>query len=83
MQDINELKERIMKLCRSGETVHVSVISKRPKINVVDAPARISEAYKNLFRVETTENGTKKAYTVQYTDLFIGKVKIREIEEDK
>lgn len=79
MLDVNEIKERIFRLCESGEEIHLSVYSKRPKICVVDVPARISGAYKNLFRIETTESGVVKAYTVQYTDLFIGKVKIREL----
>ncbi len=80
MQDIEQIRERIVELCESGAEIHVSVSSKRPKICVEDAPARICGAYKNLFRLETVEQGLKKSYTVQYTDLFIGKVKIRELD---
>lgn len=81
MQDINSIKLAISDLHKDGTEIHVCVHSTRPKINVDGAPAKITGVYKNLFTIETVENGLKKTYTVQYTDLFIGKVKIEELEK--
>ena len=80
MMDINDMKIKIGDLYKRNEEIHVDVHSKKPKINVINAPARIVGVYKNLFMLEAVENGMKKSYTVQYTDLFIGKVKIKELE---
>ena len=79
--DINEMKNAISKLYERNIEVHVDVHSTKPKIHVTNATARITGVYKNLFRIETVEGGLKKGYTVQYTDLFIGKVKIKELEK--
>ena len=79
--DIDVIKEKIAELHRNDEEICVEVHSKNPKINVDHAPARITGVYKNLFTLEVIENGLKKIYSVQYTDLFIGKVKIDKIEK--
>lgn len=81
MKDINELKEKINDLYQKKLTIHVDVHSKRPRTNVDNVPATITGAYKNLFTIEVFENGIINKYSVQYTDLFIGKVKIKELDE--
>ena len=81
VMDINDIKAKMTELYNKNVEIHVGVHSKRAKINVVSVPARITGIYKHLFMIETMENGMKKSYTVQYTDLFIGKVKIKELEK--
>lgn len=81
MQDINEMKKAILEIYEGGMPIHVDVCLKKPRVSVENAPARITGVYKNLFRIETVENGMTKSYTVQYTDLCIGGVKIRELEK--
>ena len=81
MQDINAIKAAIAELYEQKREIHVDVHSTKPKINVVSAPATIVGVYRNLFTIQTVENGLKKIYTVQYTDLFIGKVRIEELEK--
>lgn len=81
MQNIDVIKESIKKLYENKTEIHVDVHSTKPKINVVDSPAKITGVYRNLFTLETVENGLKKLYTVQYTDLFIGKVRIDELKK--
>lgn len=81
MQDIDLIKATIRELYERGDEVHVDVHSKKPKINVNGANATITGVYKNLFSLEVIEGGIKKIYSVQYTDLFIGKVRIHEIKE--
>ena len=80
MRDINSIKAEIKALCENKREICVDVRSKRPKIDVLGAPAVITGVYKNLFTLEVMENGLKKVYSVQYTDLFIGKVNIRELK---
>ena len=79
--NIELIKSQIMELYEKKAEIHVEVHSTRPKIQVENAPARITGVYKNLFRIETVENGLLKGYTVQYTDLFIGRVRIKELEK--
>lgn len=79
MQDINTIKEAINVLFNENKEIHIDVHSTRPKINVSNAPATITGVYKNLFTVEVCENGLKKIFSIPYTDLFIGKVIIKEI----
>lgn len=81
MVDIEVIKTKIKWLYENNVDIHVDVHSKRPKISVQDAIANITGVYKNLFTIETFEKGMKKTYSVQYTDLFIGKVKIKELEK--
>lgn len=80
-QDINAIKTAIAELYENKTEIHVDVHSTRPKINVENSSAHITGVYKNLFRIEVLEDGLKKSYTVQYTDLFIGKVIIRELQK--
>ena len=80
MRDINEIKLAIAEMYENNTKIHVNVHMKKPKINVDNATATITGVYKNLFRIETVENGAVKSYTVQYTDLFIGGVSISELE---
>ncbi len=80
MTDINLIKAAIRELYEKRSDIHVDVHCTKPKIHVVGAPATITGVYKNLFTLEVTDNGLKKVYTVQYTDLFIGKVSINELK---
>lgn len=80
MTDIDLIKTEIKELYDKQKEIHINVHSTKPKIHVTGAPATITGVYKNVFRIETVEDGMKKAYTVQYTDLFIGKVSIKELE---
>lgn len=79
MQDINTIKEAINVLFNENKEIHIDVHSTRPKINVSNAPATITGVYKNLFTVDVYENGIKKVFSIPFTDLFIGKVIIKEI----
>lgn len=81
MQNIDEIKNKIKNLYESKMEIHVCVHSTKPKINVKDASAKIVGVYRNLFTIEAEENGMKKLFSVPYTDLFIGKVKIEELEK--
>ena len=79
MQDINTIKEAINVLFNENKEIHIDVHSTRPRINVSNAPATITGVYKNLFTVDVYENGIKKVFSIPFTDLFIGKVIIKEI----
>lgn len=81
MQDIDTIKEKIKKLYESGAPISICVHSSIPKVEVDGASVFIKGVYKNLFTVEAIENGLKKIYTVPYADVFIGKVKILELEK--
>lgn len=81
MRDIDEIKAKIRELYDSKTEIHVNVNSKKPRINVENSPGHITGVYRNLFTIEANENGWIRTFDVQYTDLFVGKVRILEIEK--
>lgn len=78
--DIVAIKERVHSLFEMDSVIHVCVHSSKPKIHINDTPVRIVGVYKNLFTIEAEENGLKKTFTIPYTDVFIGKVLIKELK---
>lgn len=73
------VKEKIRRLYQTDPNIHISVTSTSPRIDVRNQPAEIVGVYKNIFRIKVDDNTAKHFHTLQYTDLLINKVKIREI----
>ena len=65
MNNTDEIKIAVKKLFDKTTDIHVDVISRKPKIRIENAPARIVGVYKNLFTIEVNEDGLKKADTVR------------------
>ena len=59
MQNIDLIKAKIKALYENESEIHIDVHSTRPKIKVVNAVARITGVYRNLFTIEALENGAK------------------------
>lgn len=81
MKSIEEIKAEILRLYESGESIHIDINSKKPKLKVENSPVIITGVYKNFFRIEIPDKTVNGAYTVQYTDVFIGKIEIREMKK--
>lgn len=80
MQTLETIKEKVKKLYESGKAVHIDVNMTHPRVRLENVPAYIKNVYTHIFRVETLD--TSAVYTVQYTDVLINQVKIRELQDN-
>lgn len=80
MASLDIIKSRIKYLYENNPDVHINISITYPKVNMEDEPAKIIGVYKNVFRIEENSCGTPKQHTLQYTDVFVNKVEIRELK---
>lgn len=81
MNYIEEIKTGIEKLYKTNPKVHISTIRARPKRIVTSSPAKIVGVYENIFQVEECgEDNSPTRYTVRYSDVLVGQVKVEELE---
>ena len=79
MDRLDHIKGEIEKLYKTNPNIHVSLKLARPKLIVKEAPAKITGVYRNIFQIEESDGGRPIRHTVQYGDVLIGQVKIREL----
>ena len=81
MNYIEEIKTGIEKLYKTNLKVHISTIRARPKRIVISSPVKIVGVYENIFQVEECgEEDSPTRYTVRYSDVLVGQVKVDELE---
>ncbi len=78
MTSIESIKAAIKKLYETGAMVHITVSINRPKISKQGIPAKIVGVYPHIFQIEEC-SGEKRRYSLQYTDMLIGQIKIAEL----
>ncbi len=74
------IKKEIKRLYEKGTTVHISIKIKRPKLVAEDAPVRIVGVYSNIFQIEESGGDYPIRRTLQYADVLVGNVKIKELD---
>lgn len=57
MNEIQSIKNEIQNLYETQPHVHINIAFSRPKAVIKNINATIFEVYKNIFRVEVTQNG--------------------------
>ena len=82
MDRIAYIKSEIERLYKTNPTVHVTLKLSRPKLWVKDTPVTIVGVYRNFFRIEERHSGHPLSHTLQYGDLLIGHVTVREVNLD-
>jgi len=80
MDQLTEIKNGIERLYRTNPHIHISVTMSRPRIIVEGTPAVITGVYKNIFQIEACDSGRPVRHTLQYGDVLIGQVVIRELD---
>ena len=79
MKPLEYIKTEITRLYEENPHVHISVKITRPKVAVEHASAKIVGVYKNIFQIETLEDGHQNRYTFQYNDVLMGQISIEEL----
>lgn len=80
MADIEMIKKHIKRLYEKDPNIHIDVSLSHPKLYLENAPAVIKGVYSNLFRIEEERSGYAQSHSLQYADVLIGRIRIRELD---
>ncbi len=75
------IRNHIKKLYETNPCIHVDVTLTRPKVVLRGAEAKIIGVYRHFFQVEETSGGIVKRHSLQYTDIFMGNIRVLELPE--
>jgi len=75
--DINIIKNKILKLYNDKALIHVTVNVKRK--NVKNKPSEIINVYNNFFYVRSQNGFYNEEFSISYIDLLIGNISIKEL----
>ncbi len=81
MSSLDIVKSQITRLYKTNPHVHMDVYLASPKTVLENAEATITDVYSHLFRIKENSNGTPKFHTLQYSQIYTGQIKIRELEQ--
>ncbi len=74
---LNEIKEELESIYMQSKLIHVSIHNRRNK--VIDAPSKILGIYQRFLCVESKVNRYTEKFTINFTDIMIGNVTIKEL----
>ncbi len=74
-----ELRASIQRLHQTNPQIRMDVHLQKPKLTLKDQPATIVGVYPHIFLIEEDSAGYIRRHTLQYTDLLIGLIVIREL----
>ncbi len=80
---ISTLKKHLADLHHRNPNVHIDINLSQPKMQLVNAPARIEGVYNNIFAISEESSGSRRMHTLRYADVLIGQINIRELQESK
>lgn len=75
--DINIIKNKILKLYNDKALIHVTVNVKRK--NIKNKPSEIISVYNNFFYVRSQNGFYNEEFFISYIDLLIGNISIKEL----
>ncbi len=78
MTPLEKIKGRIEELYKSAPDIRMDVTLSRPRLNLRDAAATITAVYPHTFQIKEAESG--KPHILQYTDILIGSIVIKEFD---
>ena len=80
MSTVDYIKNEIKRLYETHPNIHINVKMTHPKVIVEGTPAKIIGVYKNIFQIEENNSGHPNRHTVQYGDVLMGQVVIKELD---
>ncbi len=79
MSSLLEIKQQIQYLYKTNPHIHLDVNIARPKLNLCNVEATIKGVYPNLFMIEEISNGHLKQHSIQYSEIIMKNVIIKEL----
>ncbi len=74
---LNQIKEKLEGIYKQSKLIHVSIHNRRNK--VIEAPSKILGIYQRFLCVESKVNKYSEKFTINFTDIMIGNVTIKEL----
>ena len=79
MNSLTAIKQSVTHLYKTHPHIHVNVSLTQPKIQLKNHPVTITGVYPNIFRVEDRTGDSTSTHIVQYVELMMGHVEIKEL----
>ena len=79
MNSLTAIKQGINYLFKTHPNVHVNVSLTQPKIHLMNHPVTITGVYPNIFQLEDRTGECPSSHIVQYVELMMGNVEIKEL----
>ncbi len=73
------VKTKLQVLYKTTPTVHITVNLCKPSVQLTMVEARLVGLYEHIFQIEAQRNGRIDKYSIQYSDVMAGIVKIEEL----
>jgi len=81
MYPLDVIRKEIQKLYQTNPNIHVNITMKHPKIYLHNEPAVIKGVYPHIFQIEEHSSGCAQTHSLQYADVLMHSVEIRELGE--
>ena len=79
MNEIQQIRQRILELYRHDPKIHINVSIAKPRLRLNDVPVKITGVYTNIFQIEETTDRTARRHTLQYTDVLTHNIEILDL----
>lgn len=79
MNSLDVIKMKIQKLYKTNPRIHINVVLSNPRVNLRNEQVVITGVYPHIFQIEAQSGPEPRAYTLQYSDVLIGRIEILEL----
>ncbi len=78
MEPLEKIKTRISELYKTNPEIVMDVALSRPRLTLQNAEATITGVYPHIFQITENSSGAPKSHTLQYADILIGSIVIKD-----
>lgn len=79
MNSLDIIRTNIQKLYEIDPHIHINVSLSKPKVLLENQPVVITGVYPHIFQIEERSSGSRKTYTLQYTEVLLKHIEIVEL----
>ncbi len=76
---VYNLREKLKKLYVENPNLHINVNLAKPKLNLINEQVKLTGVYAHIFQIEEYSTGVPVRYTLQYADVIIKRIEIKEL----
>ncbi len=80
METVEQIKTKLRELYLTAPNIHMDVNLTRPRLQLSDAEAKIIGVFRNIFQIEEHSMGVARRHDLQYTEILIGRIVIKELK---